>query len=86
VAVKVQDKRKTLTGPVAERVAVFRPDVHPFLWALHALVKDGAWTAEMIVDAKLFADSPFDKKGSRAQKIRGMQAFIDIMMLPEEPT
>jgi hypothetical protein len=86
VAVKARDKRKTLAGTVADRVAVFRPHVHPFLWTLHALVKDGAWTAEMIVDAKLFADSSFEKKGSRAQKIRGMQAFIDIMTLPEEPT
>ena len=86
MAVKAQDKRKTLAGTVPARVAVFRPDVQPFLWELHALVKDGAWTAEMIVDERLFADSPLDKEGSRAQKIRGMQALIDIMTLPEEPT
>ena len=79
-------KRKALAGTVADRVTVFRPDVRPFLWMLHALVKDGAWDAAMIVDAKFFADSPLDKKGSRAQKIRGMQALIDIMTLPEEPT
>jgi hypothetical protein len=86
VAVKARDKRKTLAGTVAERVAIFRPHVQRFLWILHALVKDGAVTAEMIVDAKLIAGSPFDKKGSRSQKIRVLQAFIDIMTLPEEPT
>jgi hypothetical protein len=78
--------RRTLAGTVEERVAAFRSDLQPLLWALHALVQNGAWTAEMIVDAKLFADSPFDKKGSRAQKIRGMQAFVDIVTLPEELT
>lgn len=77
--------RKTLAGTVAERVAVFRPDVRPFLWALEALVRSGAWTAEKIVDAKLFPGSPLDKKGTRAQKIRGLQAFIDIVTLPEGP-
>jgi len=85
--VKVQDKKKTsMAGTVAERVALFRPDVQPFLWALHALVKDGAWTAAMVVDAPLFAGSFFDKKESRALKIRKMQALIDIVTLPEKPT
>jgi hypothetical protein len=86
VAVKAQGKRKTLAGTVAERVTAFGPNVQPLLWMLYALVKDGAWPAEMIVNAKFFADSPLDKKGSRVQKIRGMQAFIDIMTLLEEPT
>ncbi len=86
VSAKQKEPRRTsMAGTVADRVAIFRPDVQPFLWALHALVHKGVWTAEMIVDAKLFADSPFDKKGSRAQKIRGMQAFVDIVTLPEAP-
>lgn len=78
-------RRTSLPGTVADRVAIFRPDVQPLLWALHALVHAGVWTAETIVDEKLFADSPLDKKGSRAQKIRGMQAFVDIVTLPERP-
>jgi len=84
VSAKQKEPRRTsLAGTVAERIAIFRPDVQPFLWALSALVHGGVWTAEMIVDEKLFANSPFDKKGSRSQKIRGMQAFVDIVTLPE---
>jgi hypothetical protein len=75
--------RTSMPGTVEDRIAIFRPDVRPFLLALRELVRNGAWTAEMIVDAKLFADSPFDKKGTRAQKIRALQAFVDIVTLPE---
>ena len=46
-----------------ERIAIFRPDVRPLLWTLHALVRNGAWTAEMIVDTKLFTGSLLDKIG-----------------------
>lgn len=81
---KAAAKRKTLAGTIAERVATFAPHVQPLLWVLHALVKDGVFTAEMIVDEKLLADSPLDKKGSRVQKIRAMQAFVDIVTLPED--
>lgn len=79
-----REPRSSMSGTVEDRSAIFRPDVRPFLLALRELVRDGAWTAETIVDAKLFAESPFDKKGTRAQKIRAMQAFVDIVTLPED--
>ena len=75
--------RVALAGTVDDRIACFRPDLQPLLWILHALVKEGAFTAEAIVEGGFFADSALDKQGSRRVKIRAMQAFIDIVTLPE---
>jgi hypothetical protein len=72
-----------MPGTIEDRIAIFHPDVRPLLRALRALVKSGAFTAETVVDAGFFAGSPIDKKGSRAQKIRAMQAMVDIVTLPE---
>jgi hypothetical protein len=74
---------ESMAGSVADRIGCFRSNVRPLLWALEALVRDGVWSAEMIVDAGFFAGSPLDKKGTRAEKIRGMHALIRIVTLPE---
>lgn len=73
-----------MAGTVEDRIAAFRPHVRPLLRALRALVQNGAFTAEAVVDEGFFADSPIDKRGSRAQKIRAMQALVDVVTLPEE--
>jgi len=75
--------RASMAGTIEDRIAIFRPDVRPSLRALRELVKDGAFTAETLIDAGLFTGSPLDKRGSRAQKILAMQAFVDIVTLPE---
>lgn len=78
--------RTSMPGTVGERIGAFRPNVRPLLLALHVLVKDGVYTAESIVDAGLFAGTSIDKKGTRVQKIRAMQAFVDIVTLPQDTT
>lgn len=75
--------RTSMAGTVEDRIATFRAEVQPMLRALRALVKDGAFTAETVVDGGFFTGTAIDKQGTRSQKIRAMQAFVDIVTLPE---